>query len=311
MPSLHGYLVWDNRSIKLLRKRSYSIGRGSTSDIKLNDKTISRIHCYAEWKGNHIYIKDNSSTNGTLLNGEKITTAAARNGDTIRMGNTIISVRITSNDDATFAPSDTFVMERKLETLLDEVHDPGIINRIKEIKKMFEQKKQKLTELAFKDGLTKLYNRRYFNRELDQEIERTKRYKTQITLIFMDIDHFKKLNDTYGHQKGDKVLKVIGHFLVNNCRSNDIPCRYGGEELAIILPETDLKKGVATAEKLRQQITIITQQTEKLKVTVSIGVAEYSQSNSTSQLLIKAADELLYKAKKSGRNKVCSKLDSL
>ncbi|MBN1646445.1 MAG: diguanylate cyclase [Spirochaetales bacterium] len=297
------YLIWNQYSLKLARHRIYTVGRGSECNIRINDKCVSRVHCRIQWQGTTIFIEDTGSTNGLFLNDKKIENAALRNNDCIRIGTTEITVRTTRSDDEALTPSDTLIMEKKLEDLMSEINDPGLSGRLKEIKGMFERKKQKLSALAFKDGLTGLFNRRYFDTELEREVTRAKRYKSTVTLLFLDIDHFKELNDTYGHQKGDDILQVIGSVLMKNCRSIDIACRYGGEELAVILPEADKNRGITVAEKLRVRIRENTAK-EGIETTVSIGIAEYNSVRNNPAALIRAADEALYLAKKNGRNQV-------
>lgn len=167
---------------------------------------------------------------------------------------------------------------------------------------------EKLRELATKDGLTGLFNHRYFQEALDREISRALRYEKPLTLVLLDIDHFKKVNDTYGHPAGDVVLKVISAMLKKVVRESDLVARYGGEEFASILPETDLKGGAILAERLRRAVeaTEIPAGNETLKVTISLGVTTYNHSAGTGgkAALISAADKGLYHSKESGRNKL-------
>lgn len=298
------YLIWNENSLKLAHQRIYTMGRGSNCDIRINDKSVSREHCRIQWQEKSIVVNDTESTNGIYVNNKKISKAAVKDGDSITIGQTIISVRIVPRDDETLTPSDTLVMEQKLKMILKEIKDPGIAGKLREIGKMFERKKRKLSELAYMDGLTGLYNRRFFDKELDKEITRAKRYSTNVSLIMLDLDFFKNLNDTYGHQKGDKVLMDVAEIIRKNSRAMDIPCRYGGEEIAVILPQTEIARSISVAEKLCKLIQTGTA-SKGIEVTVSIGAAEFSSLNDSSENLIKAADEQLYKAKKNGRNRVC------
>ncbi len=299
------YLIWNANSLKLVPQRIYTMGRGGNCDIRINDKSISREHCRIQWQGNSIVINDTDSTNGIFVNNRKISKAAVKDGDFITLGQTTISVRIVPRDDETLTPSDTLVMEQKLKMILEEIDDPGLAGKLKEIKRIFERKKRKLSELAYKDGLTGLYNRRFFNKELEKEITRVKRYGTSVSLLLMDLDHFKKLNDTYGHQKGDQVLIDVSDLILKNSRRMDIPCRYGGEEIAVILPQTELSRAVILAEKLRRMIQESTAG-KGVEVTVSIGAAGYTPLTDTPETMISEADTQLYKAKNNGRNQVCS-----
>ncbi|SKA70932.1 sensor domain-containing diguanylate cyclase [Desulfobaculum bizertense] len=158
------------------------------------------------------------------------------------------------------------------------------------------------------DGLTRIYNRQYFDRRLTEELERVHRYDQDLSILLMDIDHFKNTNDSYGHQAGDKVLKKIGALLLDGLRSTDFPSRYGGEEFAILLPHTNKDQAWKLAERIRQQIEALyfRQQGACFSVTVSIGVAHLDPQNSPKNMdLLFEADQALYLAKAMGRNMVC------
>lgn len=163
----------------------------------------------------------------------------------------------------------------------------------------------RLYELAITDGLTKLYIHRYFQARLEEEIIRARRYHTTVSLILFDIDHFKKFNDTYGHQQGDIVLMEVAKIIKRTIRDSiDIPARYGGEEFAIILPETDAKGAKNVAERLRTNVEAheFPGQDEPLHVTISLGIATFPDHASSRAVLIKKADIALYHCKKLGRN---------
>jgi len=163
-------------------------------------------------------------------------------------------------------------------------------------------------KLATTDGLTGLYNHRYFQEQLANALENAKRYESQLSLIIIDIDDFKKFNDTYGHQAGDRVLVQVSQLLKRNVRSADIACRYGGEEMSIILPNINKESAIFTAEKLCKTIAekdfLLNE--KPAKVTISIGVSTYPHDGLSSQDIIKIADERLYKAKANGKNQVCN-----
>ena len=164
----------------------------------------------------------------------------------------------------------------------------------------------RLYELGITDGLTKLATHRYFQETLQKEISKSARYSRNLSLVMMDIDHFKIFNDTYGHQAGDEILKAVSRIIQNNCRNIDIAARYGGEELALILPETPYEEALITAERIRGKIekNVIEYKHKKLHVTISIGVASFPSHAHDRQTLIKAADEALYQSKELGRNRV-------
>lgn len=166
----------------------------------------------------------------------------------------------------------------------------------------------RLFNLATTDGLTGAYTIRYFRTLLDHEYSRSVRYKRNLSLILSDIDHFKNVNDTYGHQIGDLILKETAAVLKNNVRDIDVVGRYGGEEFIIMLPETPKENALILADRLRKKIEdhVATDQNGKeYKVTISMGVSSFS-GKETMEELIKLADTALYKAKESGRNRVCA-----
>lgn len=163
----------------------------------------------------------------------------------------------------------------------------------------------RLYELATKDGLTKLYIHRHFRTLLEEEITRATRYKHVMSLLMTDIDDFKRINDTYGHLTGDKVLKEIARTMKNSIRNIDIASRYGGEEFTIILPETAAKDAVIIAERLRNNISKLeftSPENVPFSVSISIGIAEFPSCASTPEELIECADKALYRAKNSGKN---------
>lgn len=163
----------------------------------------------------------------------------------------------------------------------------------------------RLYEMAITDGLTKLYIHRYFQARLEEELLRAKRYHTTVALILFDIDHFKKFNDTYGHQQGDIVLIEVAKLVRQTIRDTvDIPARYGGEEFTIILPETDTAGAQLVAERLRKTVEShgFPGQETALHVTISLGIATFPDHASQKGVLIKKADIALYHCKEKGRN---------
>lgn len=166
----------------------------------------------------------------------------------------------------------------------------------------------RLQEMADTDGLTGLFNHRYFQKQIELEARRAKRYKRPLSLILFDIDHFKSFNDSYGHPIGDAVLKEISTLARESLRNVDILCRYGGEEFAALLPETDSSSALAIAERMRNNISSHVFQfanMEPLTVTVSLGIATMPPA-ADKQELISMADQALYRAKDGGRNRVAS-----
>jgi diguanylate cyclase (GGDEF)-like protein len=169
----------------------------------------------------------------------------------------------------------------------------------------------RLRLLATRDGLTRLLNRRELNRRLRVEAERFQRYHRPVSFLLFDLDHFKSINDRYGHQTGDEVLRWITRQVRENIRSVDIAARYGGEEIAVILPEVTSQEALRLAERLRKNISaqpfVTTQndgKTIEISVTISIGLAEFSERINSDEAVVKAADNALYRAKHEGRNRV-------
>ena len=161
--------------------------------------------------------------------------------------------------------------------------------------------------LATTDGLTELYNHRYFQEQIRMQVEQAKRYSSNFSLIIIDIDFFKKFNDTFGHQSGDAVLRQVAQTLKKNVRATDIVCRYGGEEMSIILPNTGKDEAFSTAQKICERVASkkfrLTGDKET-HVTISLGVATFPFDGDTAPAIIESADKRLYTAKNSGRNQV-------
>jgi diguanylate cyclase (GGDEF)-like protein len=179
--------------------------------------------------------------------------------------------------------------------------------KVKRLQDELREKNDSLERLIRTDPLTGAANRRYFFEVLTAEFHRTERYRRPLSFYMMDIDHFKKVNDTYGHQPGDQALVVIAKTLEKTLRVNDFIARYGGEEFAAILPETNKDSAIVAAERCRKKIeaTPVEFDHHKFTVTVSVGVASLPTQNiGDIDTLIKSADDALYQAKQSGRNRV-------
>ena len=166
-------------------------------------------------------------------------------------------------------------------------------------------------KLAVTDGLTQLYNHRYFQEQMIIQTNNYERYNNVFSLILIDIDFFKKFNDTYGHQSGDCVLKQVANILKRNSRTSDIACRYGGEEMTVILTNTNKEEATITANKICSAVRenkFILANGEKVNVTISVGVATVGLNGNKPQEIIEYSDKCLYKAKESGRNQVVSEV---
>jgi two-component system cell cycle response regulator len=228
------------------------LGRGDRTDVRIVDDGVSREHAAIQREGGKIVLVDMGSTNGTFCNGTRVPRQELVDGDKISIGASTI-LKFTYQDH------------------IDEHYQ----------KQLFES--------ALRDGLTNTFNRRYFLDRLHGELRFAVRHIKPVALLFVDIDHFKKINDTYGHQAGDQVLAGVARVMMTTIRAEDVLARYGGEEFAVICREIEL----GGAESLGQQIA----------VTISVGAA-VDHGKSEAQTLIAAADAAMYEAKRTGRNRV-------
>jgi len=160
---------------------------------------------------------------------------------------------------------------------------------------------------SIRDPLTGLYNRRYLEEIMERETRRAVRSNQGFGVLMIDLDHFKKFNDTYGHEAGDLVLRETAAFLLRSVRAEDIVCRFGGEEFVVILPLAELKVTLARAERIRshlRELSVFHQGQSVGVITASVGVAELPQHGATAKELLEAADAALYRAKREGRDRV-------
>lgn len=242
------------------------LGRSSKCDVQIDQESVSRAHSKIMNQGKTIRIRDLGSTNGTYVNDEQIEERTLADGDLIKIGRTIFKFLSGGN-----------------------------------IERAYHEEIYRLTTV---DGLTQIFNKRYFMESLEREIARSSRYRRDMTLVMFDIDHFKRINDTYGHLAGDQVLKSLASTIKAKIRREDLFARYGGEEFAIVLPEIDGFNAQQFAEKIRRivEITDYFFEGTKIPVTISMGVAVLDAETSDAAGLIKKSDERLYEAKKAGRN---------
>ncbi len=253
-----------------LIQRETIIGRSSKATIQVDQESISRSHAKLVIQGSHVVIRDMGSTNGTFVNDDLVTQDhPLRNGDLIKIGRTIFKFIAGGNIEAAYH---------------DEIY-----------------------RLTTVDGLTQIFNRRYFEETLEREISRCNRYGRLMSLAMADVDHFKQINDTYGHLAGDYVLKQIASIIRMKIRREDIFARYGGEEFALLLPEVDVKGAHAMAEKARKLVEGQRFEFDKqvIPVTISLGVAVLAENLRDPADLVRQADSKLYEAKVAGRNRVC------
>jgi len=254
-----------------LMKETTIVGRSSKADIQVDQEAISRNHARFVIQGTKVLLKDLGSTNGTYVNDEMTSgEMQLRNGDLVKIGRTIFKFIAGGNIESAYH---------------DEIY-----------------------RLTTVDGLTQVFNRRYFEETVEREISRCHRYSRQLSLVMVDIDHFKGINDNFGHLAGDHVLKHVASAIKTRIRREDILARYGGEEFALLLPEIDVKGAVALAEKIRKLIEKQKFEFDKqeIPVTISAGVAGLATPSYEAADLVRAADQQLYAAKTDGRNRVCS-----
>ncbi|MBK8169374.1 MAG: GGDEF domain-containing protein [Sandaracinaceae bacterium] len=254
----------------VLAANQLNFGRGSENDVQLENDSVSRRHCRVEQRKGAWYAVDLDSTNGTYVNDELINKEVQlRRGDQIKVGDTILKYLSGSDVEA--------------------------------------QYHETIYKMTIIDGLTGANNKRFLLESLERELPRARRHQRPLSLCMIDIDHFKAVNDGFGHLAGDYVLKELATLIRTRLRPDDILARYGGEEFGIALPETSREGAVKIADQLRALVEKHRFQFEgeHIPVTMSVGVAQLDDKWDVLQL-IKAADEKLYEAKRSGRNRVCS-----
>ena len=250
------------------------VGRGQTATIKLMDDGISRKHARLVQNGGEVVIEDLRSSNGTIVNGAPVASQILKDGDKIRIGSTTI-LKFTYNDQ------------------LDESFQ------------------QQMYEAALRDGLTKAYNKKYFLDRLETEIAYARRHGAHLSLLMFDVDHFKRVNDTFGHLAGDYVLAKLARLASGTVRTEDVFARYGGEEFGVICRGVPLPSAGILAERLRALVeaTAFEHDGQRMPITISVGVAGHPEAPiETGPQLIEAADQALYEAKRGGRNRVLLKL---
>jgi len=254
-----------------LEKDRVVLGRGDKVDLRLIDDGISREHAQILKEGDQHLLEDLSSTNGTYCNGERVQRYALAEGDKILLGSTTI-------------------LKFSYQDRLDE---------------MFQRQ---MSESALRDGLTRAFNKRYFSERIDSEFQYANRHRTSLSLIFIDIDHFKRINDVHGHQAGDFVLTQLATLLMSMLGEEEVLARYGGEEFAIVARGSESPAAAALSERMRAAVAAhpFTHEGASIPVTVSVGVASAPAPGlRVAADLVARADETMYTAKRTGRNRVC------
>lgn len=246
-----------------------TIGRDRDNSIVLDVPDVSRHHAELRLIRDRWFINDLLSTNGTEVNGKLIEgETLLNNGDFVNVGGVIFK----------------YIGGGNVESLFHE----------------------EIYRMTVFDGLTGLHNKRYLVEFLDRETARAGRHHRPLSLAMIDVDHFKKVNDSHGHLAGDHMLAAIATLFANNVKSDELVARYGGEEFALVLPEADVEHARKTCDRLRSVVEseVFSLAGAAHKATVSIGVAQFREGMTRDEF-ITAADEQLYKAKKAGRNRVC------
>lgn len=252
-----------------LEKKEIVIGRSPDCDLWIEDSAISRKHFKVVVQGEKIQIKDLGSTNGTYVNGNPVKESELNDGDKIQISR---------------------------ETILE-------FNYLDESSRLSEKKR---FEMGVMDPVTNIYNKRYFLDRLREEFTFARRKKRNLSIIMFDLDHFKELNDTYGHLAGDLVLQKLCSEISKAVRSDDIFARYGGEEFVIVMRDTDVRHALELAERIRLLTSklIIPWEDKTIKLTISCGVAAGSDKLNDFLDLVAEADKCLYESKNKGRNRV-------
>jgi two-component system cell cycle response regulator len=250
-------------------ERPAIIGRGDVAQVRLHDDGISRRHAMVVRVSGDLCLEDLQSANGTRVNGQPITRHVLRDGDKIQLGERTI---------LKFADADS-------------------------VEEGFHQA---MYEAAVRDALTRVYNRRHFVERLASEVAYSRRHRSPLSLLMIDIDHFKHINDGHGHPAGDHVLAALGQILLAAVRAEDIIARYGGEEFAILCRGTPPMSALQLAERLRRAVEshAFVYRDKRISVTLSVGIAMCADSPTAAQYLVARADAALYEAKQTGRNRV-------
>lgn len=242
------------------------LGRSEESDIVSDDPLTSRKHAQIFIEGNSVFVLDLESTNGIYVNFNRVTRSLLSNGDKLSIGQTIFKYLDTDSIETTY-------------------HD-------------------ELYQLASMDGLTQIYNRKKFMELLEKAMRGARQGDEHLTLCIMDLDFFKKINDTYGHQAGDYALRCLANIVKKVVRREDIFARYGGEEFCLLLLNRGIEEGRRIAEKVRIAIeeAVFEFENHTFDVTVSVGVTAFETTLTDGDSFIAKADAKMYEAKEGGRN---------
>lgn len=254
-----------------INSEEFTLGRHPDNSGCVDDQGISRYHAKITRTDNTLYaVEDLNSSNGTFVNGAQVERAELNNGDTLQLG-------------------------------------PRVSFRFSIASSAEERVMRQLYESSVKDPMTQVFNRQYFEAQLTSELSFALRHHTELSLLVVDLDYFKKVNDTYGHLAGDAVLRSAAEVLQSQLRTEDTLARYGGEEFVVLLRGVALTDAVRAAERLRSAVerASFTYGSQVIPVTLSIGCASVADCGEASpEVLIEIADRRLYAAKNNGRNRV-------
>ena len=258
--------------VSRLPPEQFRVGRSQDCELWLGDDGVSRKHARIFQEGGAYLIEDTESANGTFVQGQRVSRQLLRDGDVVQFGPTAV-FRYTITDESQ-------------EALLQQLYDASVT-----------------------DALTGAHNREHFDTQLRSELSFARRHKADVSLAFFDVDHFKTVNDTYGHQAGDAVLVSLADAIRKMIRNEDVFARYGGEEFALILRGIDPAGSATVGERLRERIEAmrVNFDGKELAITVSVGCSSFTElDEKTPESLVSTADKRLYAAKRSGRNRVVS-----
>ena len=254
-----------------LSEGSMTVGRAKSADVRVLDDDVSRDHARLICIGGNVVVEDLGSRNGTFVNGARVSRQVLADGDKVSVGETTIL---------------KFSMQDEID---EDFHD-----------RMFRA--------ARRDPLTGTFRRAFFEHRLDVELTFAKRHEAPLAVLFIDLDHFKTVNDTYGHSVGDRLLTEVATLLHKGLRQEDLLARYGGEEFAILVHGVDIAGAASLAERLRRSVAEHRPSTVPkagFRQTVSVGLAGFPyQGIQDARTLMAAADAAMYTAKKRGRNRV-------
>jgi diguanylate cyclase (GGDEF)-like protein len=252
-----------------LARAEVTLGRDAGCDLVLDAEDVSRRHACVRSSGAGHEVEDLGSTNGTFVGGERVTSRALAGGDLIRLGSVVVK----------------YLAGGDLEALY-----------VAELKQLSE-----------KDPLTGIAHRGAFEAALAREVARARRHGNPLSLAILDVDHFKSVNDRFGHLAGDLVLRELVEVVRPLVRAEQLLARVGGEEMALVLPHVPLEKAMLFAEKVRRLVEAHASEFhgQRIAVTVSIGIAALQPGDAGVEVLLARADARLYQAKRDGRNRVC------